>query len=75
MSSMFRHFDGMAWPASSIALTELEWGLRYQQRGHIFTMEERLAMASVISAYKELIWQTQGRRNAAIREIRKGPSD
>jgi hypothetical protein len=73
VSSIFRSFKGMVWPAPSETLTELSRGLRYQQRGHIFTMEERLVAAAVLDAYADLVWKPRDRRNAIIRELRKGP--
>jgi hypothetical protein len=75
MNNVFRIFKGMAWPTPSDTLTELAWSLRHQQRGHIFTMEERLVAAAVLSAYADLVWKPTDRRNAIIRELRKGPLD
>ena len=72
-SNIFRSFKSMVWPAPSGALTELAWSLRHQQRGHIFTMEERLVAAAVLSAYADLVWKPRDRRDAIIRELRKGP--
>jgi hypothetical protein len=73
MNNVFRIFKGMAWPTPSDTLTELAWSLRYQQSGHIFTMEERLVTADVLHAYADIVWKTRDRRNAIIRELRKGP--
>jgi hypothetical protein len=36
-------------------------------------MEERLVAAAVLSAYADLVWKPRDRRDAIIRELRKGP--
>ena len=61
--SPFAHFGGTVWPIPGSRLRDLEYALRYEQRGCIFNMQDRLLAASVINAYIELIWQTQKRRN------------
>jgi hypothetical protein len=75
MSGIFRHFDGMAWPAPSPLLKVLEWRLRYQKPEDTLTAKERLAAAAVLCAYQDLIWKSRDRREAIISELRKGPSD
>ena len=67
----YRHFNGMSWPATDKAFSFLEDKLRNSERGAIFTMEDRLAAAAVLAAYKRLVWTTNFRRNAAIRELRR----
>jgi hypothetical protein len=61
--SPFVHFDGTVWPIPGSRLRDLEHALRYTQKDHIFSMQDRLLAASVINAYIELVWQTQKRRN------------
>jgi hypothetical protein len=69
----FRNFNGMCWPVPCDRLEDLEHSLRYNPKAAVFTMEDRLLAASVIAAYKDLIWSTDKRRTAIARELRKGP--
>jgi len=69
----FRNFDGMCWPVPCERLNEAEWCLRYQDKVRPLSMEDRLLAASVIAAYRDLVWSTNARRNAISRELRKGP--
>lgn len=68
--SSFVHFDGMTWP-NPMDPTEIEWRLRY---GHP-TREDILMAATFMAAYKELVFNTQERRNAKVRGIRKAMTD
>ena len=69
----FRHFDGMCWPVPCERLHSLEHSFRYQPRGAVYSMEDRLLAASVIAAYKDLIQKPNIRRNAICKELRLGP--
>lgn len=69
----FRNFDGMCWPVPCERLDLLEHSLRYEAKVTVFSIEDRLLAASVIAAYKDLIWKTNDRRNAICRDLRKGP--
>ena len=66
--TIYRHFDGMCWPAQGTALCDLEWTLRYGD-----SERQRFVAASVISAYKQLIAMPEKKRNLIIKELRKGP--
>jgi len=67
---MYHHFDGMCWPVPCRELDNLEYGLRYWEDGTCFLKKDRLLLASVIAAYRSLIWQTNAKRNAIAKEIR-----
>ena len=61
--------DDMTWP--SYDQGELEWQLRYGTEQHV--LAARMRLASIVSAYRELIGKTQKQRNAiclALREAR-----
>lgn len=70
--SPYRHFGGMCWPAPSERLSDCAHAL-----AHAVAFEEMkrylLVAASVITAYQELIAMPVRKRNATIRELRKGP--
>lgn len=68
MSDLYRHFDGMCWPAKGERLTEIQWQLRYGD-----PVANRFVAASIVDAYAALIDMTAKRRNEIIRELRKGP--
>lgn len=75
--SPFRHFDGMCWPAPGERLGEISWSLRYADFAALSsdeTKQAQLVAASVIDAYQELIHLPAKRRDAIIRELRKGPA-
>ena len=65
--AIYRSFGGMCWPAAGDGIANLEWSLRYGD-----SEKFRMAAASVISAYRELIALPEKKRNAVIRELRKG---
>jgi len=68
----FRHFDGMCWPVPCERLDTLEYCLRYDREITHFSMKDRLLVASVIAAYKDLIQKPNIRRNAICKELRLG---
>jgi hypothetical protein len=69
----YRHFEGMTWPVPGERLDELESALRFAERGAVFSMSERLVIASFLSAYRELVALPARVRDARVRELRKGP--
>lgn len=64
----YKHFNGMCWPIPSRGMEELEWELRYSS----ITEVEKMVVASVLSAYRELINFPQKKRNEIIKELRNG---
>ena len=69
----FRNFNGMCWPVPGERLKKLEDALRYEPKTASLDMKDRLLAASVIAAYRDLIWSTNAKRNEISRELRKGP--
>lgn len=67
MSNYYKHFNGMCWPIPSEDMGGLEWRLRYSS----ITEGEKMVVASVLSAYRELINLPQKKRNEIIKELRK----
>lgn len=70
----FRSFDGMAWAVPGECLDDLEWMLRYEEKDTVFTMNDRVVIASFLDCYRELIKLPERERNKRIRELRKGPN-
>lgn len=73
MTSAFRSWNGMCWPAPKERLREIERSLRYGDKDAVFSMEDRLIAAAVINGYYDLIFKPVRRRNSIINELRKGP--
>ena len=69
----YRHFEGMTWPVPGERLDELESALRFAERGAVFSMSDRMVIASFLSAYRELVALPARARDARVRELRKGP--
>lgn len=67
--SGFLHFDGMAWPDPADPL-EVEYALRYGTP----TRAQALTAASFVAAYKQMVGDTQHRRNANVAFIREASS-
>ena len=59
--------EDMTWP--SYDQGELEWQLRYGTEQQVIAA--RMRLASIVSAYRELIGKTQKRRNEICRAIRE----
>ncbi len=59
--------DDMTWP--SYDQGELEWQLRYGTEQQIIAA--RMRLASIVRAYREMLWLTQKRRNEICRAIRE----
>jgi hypothetical protein len=70
----FRIFSGMTWPVPCGRTSDIERALRHANADAIFSMEDRLVAASIIAAYQDLIYKPIHRRNAIIKELRKGPN-
>lgn len=66
---IFRHFDGMCWPAVSENLDEVAWRANHATP----SKSDMLVMASVCAAYQELIRLPARQRDKIIKELRKGP--
>ena len=71
--AVYRHFEGMTWPVPGARLDELESALRFGERGAVFSMSDRMVIASFLSAYRELVALPARVRDARVRELRKGP--
>ena len=65
--SRYLHFDGMAWP-NPIACDELDRVLRYGSAREI--MENRLILASIVSAYNTIVMAGQRTRNSHAEKIK-----
>lgn len=72
--SAFRHFDGMCWPVPGERLGDCAHALVWDNAASKGMKEVQLVGASVIEAYAELIRLPERKRNAIIRELRKGSS-
>lgn len=63
------HLHEMTWPAVTQEVRELEWKLRYAQK--TLTGTECFVLASIVSAYVQMVGDTQAKRNMVCREIRE----
>jgi hypothetical protein len=70
----YRHFHCQTWPVPCTELDSIVYKLRYIGPDHVFSMEDRLILVSVVNAYGALISKSQDARNSIIRELRKGPN-
>ncbi len=70
----YRTFGGMCWAVPGQRMDDLEYRIRYSAKDAVFTMGERLAIASFLSAYRALVRLPQKKRNERIKEIRQGPN-
>lgn len=62
------------WPAIDQSLSELEWRLRYgdaQLDPQSQAAKDRMAAASVLAAYRELVTMTEANRRPVIRALRR----
>lgn len=62
------HFNNMGWPRAGQKLVDLDWRLRYAPD---ISSSDRLMAASIISAYRALVYKTQKERNEICAELRK----
>jgi hypothetical protein len=65
--NQYLSFDGMTWPTAGTAIAQLERVLRYGTP----TKSQLLVAASVLAAYRQLIWDNQSKRQRVIGAIRK----
>lgn len=63
----FAHFDDMTWPSTGEYWKDLEWRLRYSNP----TRQDMISAASVLSAYRQMIYDPIRKRQRVISEIRK----
>lgn len=61
------HFDQMCWPRAGDYLNELDWRLRY---GTEVSRSDALMAASIISAYRALVWSTAKKRARVVLNLR-----
>ena len=69
----FRHFGGMCWPTPCEHLNDVAYALSHSEATEEMK-QVQLVGASVINAYRELVRLSAKKRNAIIRELRKGPA-
>lgn len=58
----------MTWPAPTTAMADLGWRLRYNPDS--ITESDRLTIASVISAYMQIVSDPTRKRNRVVAEIK-----
>lgn len=67
MSDLYTGIDDMTWPNIGERSGELEWMARYANPDR----EELVGMASIISAYRELLTCSAKKREMIVKELRK----
>lgn len=70
--SLYRSFQGMTWPAPGEFMSNLSWRLRYAPES--ITFAEKLQLASVLDAYRELIFLPRRQHSQYTSELRQGPN-
>lgn len=70
---LFVNFDGMTWPATTDDTGNLEYRMRYAP--NTLTQSDLLVCASIMNAYRAIIWTPQKARNYKISKIRKLSSE
>lgn len=68
MAKSFHSFDGMCWPLPGERCDDIEWKLRYASDS--MTREDQLLAASILSAYRQMIFDPHHKRVRVIRELR-----
>lgn len=66
---MNRKVGDMLWPAPGVEMDKLEWRIRYGW----MSREDFLEIAAIIAAYRQMIFDSRDKRQAVVRELRKGP--
>jgi hypothetical protein len=61
-------FDEMVWPIPDKNAGDLEWHLRYATE---WTLSDRLAAASIVSAYRALVPSPRRKRDYVIAKLRE----
>lgn len=69
---MYRNIGDMTWPAPCEEMGDLEWRLRFSRDET--SKSDRMLAASIISAYRQMIVDTQQKRNMIAKELKKGPN-
>lgn len=64
-------FDGMTWPVPGEVVADIEWRLRYSHAAGELSKEDRLFVASVLSAYRQMFEDTVKKRNGVVRNLRQ----
>lgn len=59
----------MTWPAATQEMADLGYRLRYCPES--ITVEDRMVLAELVSAYIQMVNDPQKKRNAVCREIRE----
>lgn len=67
-NSPYQKIDDTTWPKANQG--DLEWLLRYGHEEDI--LKKRWVLASIVSAYGEMIKMTQKRRNYVCGKLREG---
>jgi hypothetical protein len=73
----FAAFDEMTWPTVGEEMGQVGWLLRYSEEreaargGEEERQKLELVAASVIEAYRELVWCPRSKREAVVRRLRQ----
>lgn len=73
MANAYHHFDGMCWPLAGERSREIEWAIRHAPE--MVTRNDLLAAASIISAYRQMIHDSERKRARVIRELRSAEGE
>ena len=65
---MYLKIKDMTWPAPCARMNEIEWQLRFGE----LSRADRVAAASIIAAYRQMVSDPQPKRNMVISALRKG---
>ena len=65
----FAVFDDMTWPVPGEEVADIEWRLRHSHAE--LSTEDRLFVASVLSAYRQMFEDTVKKRNSVVRNLRQ----
>lgn len=60
-------FDDMCWPTAGAACGDLEWTLRYGEP----TRQQLLCAASVLAAYRQMVYDSREKRQRVIHMLKK----
>jgi len=67
-SENYTTFDSMCWPTPNEKTMEIGWNLRYANRE--LTKTERLIAASIFDAYRQMVTDTQKKRNQVCKVLK-----
>jgi hypothetical protein len=68
--SHIRVGEDMVWPNLGTRLNDLEWNLRHN-KAYTLTREDQLVLASLCSAYRDLIAKTNRERDFVCNDIKR----